>query len=291
MRLPSQILTVLLIGLSSSAYAGKGGVDGGGGDARCAEYVDLANSIANTLVTIGQSHVSTVSSVIKVADVQRISRSLKCLPVNQLDRQARSYADDNHTDLLVSAWSQLNGVQKLRLTAHELSVLASYESDGEYSESASMFQLLDEKSNQEGNILSCKEFKYYRTSANFGDKCITSKFAIYERVSKPGFGEAWRGPDGVTWGERVTEGNIYSGQRVCTQLNGELPKSDDALRGEAFGFREILPNMMRTPAQGEAYWLNSQPTYPCAFYGNSGKINCSDNLVFVDFSIRCVSRQ
>ncbi|MGZ3768263.1 MAG: hypothetical protein ACXVCP_15920 [Bdellovibrio sp.] len=47
-------------------------------------------------------------------------------------------------------------------------------------------------------------------SAPIGSKCRTTKGAIFERVFKDGFGEAWKDPDGRIWSDMIG-GNSNSG--------------------------------------------------------------------------------
>ena len=130
-----------------------------------------------------------------------------------------------------------------------------------------------------------------------GTRCTTSKGALYVRVSKENFGEAWKGPDGVIWsdyvGSKRNTGDVKGGiiidseaTRLCKTLGGNLPERADFERGEANDFREVLPNM-----KDRYFWSSSvNPNvsgYAGDFNGSSGNFvyyrNYSD-------SVRCVGR-
>ncbi|MFL5812783.1 MAG: hypothetical protein ACJ763_04345 [Bdellovibrionia bacterium] len=121
------LLTSLLV---SPAHAGPR--SGGGGDARCLEYANLMGEIVKTLALAGQDKINAINPLVRLDDLIQVKRNLRCLPVVQLDRQARSNPATGQTDLLVNEWEKLDLNQKLGLTAHEMSVLAGYENDGEY---------------------------------------------------------------------------------------------------------------------------------------------------------------
>lgn len=123
------VVTVTLLS-QSPAFAGAG--SGGGGDPRCSEYSNLMGEIVKSLAIAGQDKISAVNPLVRLDDLVKVKRNLKCLPVKELDREARSYPADGHTDLLVSEWEKQDLNQKINLTAHEMSVLATYENDGEY---------------------------------------------------------------------------------------------------------------------------------------------------------------
>ncbi len=132
--------------ISPPTLASTGKEGGNGGDARCAEYSDMIGRIASALLTIGQAKVDQANVIVRVDDLWKIKRSLKCLPVKALDRQARSYSSESRTELLAESWAGLSLVQKIRLSAHELAVLANYEADGEYFISESMIEILAKNS-------------------------------------------------------------------------------------------------------------------------------------------------
>src|SRR5262249_47071098 len=46
-------------------------------------------------------------------------------------------------------------------------------------------------------------------------KCTTSEGSVFERVSRDNFGEAWKGPDGVIWSDRVGSSNQYDAVNTC----------------------------------------------------------------------------
>jgi hypothetical protein len=118
-------------------------------------------------------------------------------------------------------------------------------------------------------------------------KCMTSKGTVFERVSRDNFGEAWKGPDGLIWSDRIGSNSQNYAMEMCKYLGGALPSRADLERGEAFGFREVLPRM-----KDQWYWSSSlnpvNSCYAASLHGNSGDI-IHDHLEN-KFSFRCVGR-
>ncbi|NUM88236.1 MAG: hypothetical protein HUU37_03440 [Bdellovibrionales bacterium] len=137
-----------LLPLFARAEMPEGGVSGGGGDARCAEYVQLAGRVAMALKTVGSKNVRASNGVIDVDQIWNIRRAVKCIPSEKLNRQAISYPKKNETKLDVAKWEKMSKYEKLRLVMHELSVLAGYEKDGEYFVSEDMEEILRKFPNQ-----------------------------------------------------------------------------------------------------------------------------------------------
>lgn len=151
---------VLLICLSTSSFALASKIDGagsgGGGDVRCFEYSNLVGEVVKSLAIAGQDKVDQLNPLIRVNDLITIKSKLKCLPVEELDRQARSYPEDLHTDLLVSNWDKLGQMEKINLASHELSILAKYENDGEYFVSEDIIKIVSENSKYLKNQLAAE---------------------------------------------------------------------------------------------------------------------------------------
>jgi hypothetical protein len=120
----------LFVTLMGSAHAGPR--SGGGGDPRCAEFSNLMGEVVKTLAIVGQDKLNSINPLVRLEDLIKVKRNLRCLPVEELDREAISYPADGHTDLLVSEWENQGMREKLSLTTHEMCVLAGYENDGEY---------------------------------------------------------------------------------------------------------------------------------------------------------------
>lgn len=156
------LIALLCVTLTSTAYATQAtlptvpAVDGkeigNGGETNCAEYSDFVGRIVSILYKVGQNEVDTVNPLIRVSDLWDVKRKLVCKPVIQLDRHARSYTSDTHTDLLTSEWAKLSVPQKVRLAAHELAVLANYEKDGEYFMSNDMVAIAEANSEYFKNL-------------------------------------------------------------------------------------------------------------------------------------------
>jgi len=100
-----------------------------------------------------------------------------------------------------------------------------------------------------------------------GTKCVTSKGAVYQRVARAYFGEAWQGPDGVTWSDsfgRTTDYQVSHDR--CLSIGARLPTVDDFNRGHVSGFLEVLPKMktLDNPWSdlfgGDHYWSSTPKT-------------------------------
>jgi hypothetical protein len=125
-------------------------------------------------------------------------------------------------------------------------------------------------------------------TAQIGAKCLTFKGALFERVSFNNFGEAWKGPDGLTWSDLLFYMDTqYNAISTCKDLGGTLPSRADFERGEINGFRWVLPNM-----KDHAFWSSSVNPFVSDFadyfIGNYGSFY-SDYRELVG-SIRCVRR-
>jgi hypothetical protein len=122
-------------------------------------------------------------------------------------------------------------------------------------------------------------------------KCTTSMGAVYERVSRDNFGESWKGPDGLIWSDRVgsrSESDTqYNAVEMCKNLGGALPSKADFERGEANGFREVLPNM-----KDRTFWSSSiNPAVAISAYyfdDDGGDLDLGYRGKYS--SVRCVER-
>lgn len=119
-------------------------------------------------------------------------------------------------------------------------------------------EIIETALTQPAPIKACNDGSVDLRSAVVGFKCRTSKGGVFERVAKDAFGEAWRGPDGLIWSDFVgwatNDGEDKDGfvvdsaaTRLCAKVGGMLPLRADFERGEANGFREVLPNMKEVP--------------------------------------------
>lgn len=83
-------------------------------------------------------------------------------------------------------------------------------------------------------------------NAPIGFKCITSKGAVFERVARENFGEAWKDPDGLIWsrvmdGIRMYDQNTFAqATETCDGFKSILPSRKDFENGIANGFNEVL---------------------------------------------------
>lgn len=136
-------------------------------------------------------------------------------------------------------------------------------------------------------IKACNDSKIDLRTVASGFKCRTSKGAIYERVARVNFGEAWKGPDGLIYGDFIGERNQYKAFESCKNLGGELPSQADFERGEANGFREVLPNMKDRWFWSSSVYSNNHAS-GCSFNGYDGAITYVPG--YYTGSARCVWR-
>ncbi len=125
-----------------------------------------------------------------------------------------------------------------------------------------------------------KSQNYFRTKFDplskkpVGFKCKFIGGAIWERVDKPGFGEAWKDLEtGITWSENVG-GATNSGQSngdlvidsdavsACRAIGGELPSASDFVKGQDNYSTWILPQFAKsqTPKYRDesfTYWTKN----------------------------------
>jgi hypothetical protein len=123
-------------------------------------------------------------------------------------------------------------------------------------------------------------------------KCTTSKGAVFERVSRDNFGEAWRGPDGWVWSDRLGSETQDRAIGLCRNIGAELPLRADFERGEANGFREVLPNMKINFAEERYFWTSSNlpSSDDNAYLFNGGSGIMTDNFLENKEDVRCVER-
>ncbi len=136
-------------------------------------------------------------------------------------------------------------------------------------------------------IKACNDSSTNLRSVVVGFKCRTSKGAIYERVARANFGESWKDSDGLIWSDYIGSHSQYDAVSLCQRLSGTLPARADFERGEANGFREVLPNM-----KDRWFWSSSvRPNYSAYAYDFNGDIgyiayyNRDSN-----YAVRCAGR-
>lgn len=119
-----------------------------------------------------------------------------------------------------------------------------------------------------------------------GFKCRTSKGAVFERVARDSFGEAWRDPNGLVWSNYVGTYSHHDAVISCKLNGGTLPSRVDFERAEASGFREVLSHM-----NDHWFWSSSVVSKGCdCAYFFEGKLGALGiDYRFFKGSVRCVS--
>ncbi len=151
----SILYSIFVIALASTwhspnAHAKEGGSDGSGGGFYCGQYSEYVTDIITALETIGQKEIDRVNATIRLVDLLPIKENIKCIPVETLDRIARSNSDTYTTQLHWQDWrDEKSDFEKYRLAAHEISVMAEYENigdDGEYNKTTPAIMYLYDNS-------------------------------------------------------------------------------------------------------------------------------------------------
>lgn len=119
-----------------------------------------------------------------------------------------------------------------------------------------------------GQIQHCNPENFERSPV--GQKCVTSKGAVFEKVLEPKFGIAWKGPDGLIWSDNqvdsfwsINKHQLYRDDafKRCYDIGGKVPTLTDFENAEAQGFREILNT------KKYYYWVDAPLRTAVAPYG------------------------
>jgi hypothetical protein len=90
-------------------------------------------------------------------------------------------------------------------------------------------------------IAACTTLDRSGGQISVGTRCRTSKGLVYERVRKDGFGEAWRGPDGLIWSGGSNQEVAYSeANAACARMGGRLPALQNFKTHYAMGLNEVF---------------------------------------------------
>jgi hypothetical protein len=195
--------------------------------------------IVKSLALVGQDKINAVNPLVRLDDLIKVKRNLKCLPVQELDREARSYPADGHTDLLVSEWEKQDLYEKISLTTHEMSVLASYENDGEYYISEDLVKIVRTNSQSINNQMSAEQVIENKE----GSVTLVRPFAMIEGI-KVYYGIEARISQlmypiiGVNGSDRLNLGNTVTvSEGVCKYL----------------GYQNALDYELSSTASGNTY--------------------------------------
>ena len=104
----------------------------------------------------------------------------------------------------------------------------------------------------------CTQFDLDLRAQAPGFKCLTKRGTYFERVSKNGFGEAWKAPDGTIWGDlSLGQLSFDDAKKACKDVQGRLPSPQDLQQVYKSGFPEVdpAPNPLFV-----AYWTSLTAT-------------------------------
>lgn len=147
---------ILLFSINLDASANAGNDRGNGGDAYCAEYIDLVGRVGRVAKSKGQSTLKNAHASLNLSDVLDISTNLRCEPIEAMDRIARTKAEKDGylTTLNTPKWSELSFEQKLKLVSHEMLIGLGVEGEGQYGKSLKLYDV----------VYSSDEFSKYKRS-------------------------------------------------------------------------------------------------------------------------------
>lgn len=239
------------------------------------------------LIAIAAAKVACTSAIISVGSTEKICRNsidASGIPRIQCNREAFLGLASNADDQYRLVHHEYAGLAGLEVTHAEVS---------DYRISNQIAAFLEDQMVKKlavkpvGVTVPCSSLDR-STPVPLKTRCVTSKGALYERVSRSYFGEAWKGPDGLVWGE-VVNGNYTSkdAQSTCSNLGGSLPYKEDYQRAEASGIRELFPRVIDL----EWFWtasIYSQYDDIC-FSGRTGELDrCNPGL---KLNVRCVGHE
>lgn len=139
------IVTALSLCWSLNVMAGKASE---GGEKNCMELYSLASKAINDLFVVGQEKVSERLPMVNLSELFEARKKLRCIPVLELDRTARTEKATGVLELLVNeesqipSWNELSDKLKLQLVLHEINIIAGLETDGDYFFSDELVNLL-----------------------------------------------------------------------------------------------------------------------------------------------------
>lgn len=139
-------------------------------------------------------------------------------------------------------------------------------------------------------VVSCSSLDRSEGKIPDGTRCMTSQGAIYERVSHNGFGESWKGPDGLIWSEIEGYLTLSFALNLCKNMGGMLPEISDFKRGEANGFREVLPRNQYPRELLSSTLDSSNPRFGLLFDETNGEILSGYLGNTRPYHARCVAR-
>jgi hypothetical protein len=139
------IVMALSLCWSLNVMAGKASE---GGEKNCMELYSLASKAINDLFVVGQEKVSERLPMVNLSELFEARKKLRCIPVLELDRTARTEKSTGVLELLVNeesqipSWNELDDKLKLQLVLHEVNIIAGLETDGDYFFSDELVKLL-----------------------------------------------------------------------------------------------------------------------------------------------------
>jgi hypothetical protein len=124
----------------------------------------------------------------------------------------------------------------------------------------------------------CTQFDLDLRAQGTGFKCQTKKGKIFERVSRNGFGEAWKAPDGTVWSDIITFATTGAGvnhsisfddaKKRCSDMQSRLPSPGDMQNAYTSGFLEVDP----AGSAGLRWWTSTTSTGTALVAGGQGGI-------------------
>ncbi len=146
----------------------------------------------------------------------------------------------------------------------------------------------------------------------------TTTGAVFTRVTRSGFGESWRDPSGMIWGDIAQNANgwarsmdQYQATEYCQSLGAQLPSRADFARLRGYmgattatsenagtGYTpQVLPHLTRQVdgrPWSNFFWSSFHPDYSGFAYGFGGRvgvIGVRDRAYEYAGRVRCVARR
>ncbi len=266
-----------LLLLVSPAFAGKDAGAGNGGDICEYQFKIVRDDIASWIKKGGHLGLQLPSglntkqyeaSMLNAISQAQVSCTDEALTIGGAEKTCKNFVDRGSPRIICNVNRYLNTDESSRYTLvhHEYAGLAGFEvnngEDSNYSVSNQISGFLVDEVVKKLAVVAPSAQPVVPCSTldrskpiQIGVKCMTSRAAIFERVSRVSFGEAWKGPDGLVWSDLVDQNTYDQAVYNCKNLNGRLPTRFDFQRGELNGFREVLPNMTIRASDQDWNWL------------------------------------
>jgi hypothetical protein len=139
----------------------------------------------------------------------------------------------------------------------------------------------------------CRRLEWDEKGIPVGKSCMTDAGSVYTRVERVGFGEAWRGPDGLIWSDiLLPSANPFNAAAICSKLGGRLPTVREVKVARLNGYPDILERTSRSlngwTSDAPPKDIVSDAGMAVAYFFNSYREIEADS-VLLHHPVRCVA--